>query len=140
MSSVYLADRKALTDIIDRQAEAIELLEDADDLETFKQARKKIDEASLGFLSEDTRRLLYYAYKWELFKLEEYKLLLIECLREDFDRAKRAMLAHSLEKPYDKYPQSTGQTTLKSPTDIFKEEFGFDIEKAIRKMKKDGDH
>jgi len=135
LSGVYLADRKALSDIIERQAEAIELLEDASDLETFKEARKKIDEASLGFLSEDTRRLLYYAYKWELYRMEEYKLLLIECLREDFDNAKRVLLTHSLEKPYDKYPQSKEVTTLKQPTNIF-DELGFNVKEKVKNAKK----
>jgi len=109
MNSDLIAERKALTDIIERQKKLLKKLS-KDDLIL------KIAENTIN-LSKATQFMLALKSRLKI-DMDEVNEVLAFCLLRDFSKDKLLVLTRSVEKPYPKHEPSEALTTLKSPPDF----------------------
>ena len=109
MSNELIAERKALTDIIERQKKILKSLTKNDLL-------IEIAENTIN-LSKATQFMLALKARLQI-DMDEVNEVLAFCLLRDFSRDKLLVLTRSVEKPYPKYDQSKSLTTLKFPPDF----------------------
>ena len=109
MSSDLIAERKALTDIIERQKKLLKQL--SKDKLILQIAENTIN------LSKATQFMLALKSRLKI-DMQEVNEVLAFCLLRDFSRDKLLVLTKSVEKPYPKYDESKGLTTLKFPPDF----------------------
>ena len=110
MNSDLIAERKALTDIIERQKKLLKQLSKDDDLIL------KIAENTIN-LSKATQFMLALKSRLKI-DMDEVNEVLAFCLLRDFSKDKLLVLTRSVEKPYPKHEPSEALTTLKSPPDF----------------------
>jgi len=109
MSSDLIAERKALTDIIERQKKLLKQL--SKDKLILEIAENTIN------LSKATQFMLALKSRLKI-DMQEVNEVLAFCLLRDFSRDKLLVLTKSVEKPYPKYEPKEGISTLKNPPDL----------------------
>jgi len=102
VSDELIAERKALTDLYNRQQEVLQTLRSLTKNErsiNWATIESKILAASTGLLSESTKFLLRLIKKYN-FICEESIDVLVDYLMDDFSKAFIENLRLSLERPY----------------------------------------
>ncbi|MCD6485189.1 MAG: hypothetical protein J7L47_08790 [Candidatus Odinarchaeota archaeon] len=94
-----IAFRKAVEDIIQRQGEVLGELLEVEDRDNWEELKLEIFKVGLGQLSRNTRLLLTYFSKYELWRIKEAKETLYDYLIFDFQNAIRSLLNISQEEP-----------------------------------------